>query len=66
MHPQLIIDNDVWQPAVINIMRAITTPTLLQSIPDDMAALLTLLNAMPGTVPTLPTVPTMPPVKTAA
>ena len=57
MQPQLIIDNDASQPIVINILRGITASTLLQPLPEIMTALLTILNATPGTVPTLPTIP---------
>ena len=57
MRPQLIIDNDTQQSATINIMRAITAPTLLEQLPLDVLGLLSRLHEVPASTPTLPTVP---------
>ena len=57
MRPQLIIDNDTYQSATINIMRAITAPTLLEQLPLDVLVLLSQLHDVPASTPTLPTVP---------
>ena len=56
MRPQLIIDNDPQQSTTINIMRAITAPTLLEQLPLEILVLLSKLGEFPASTPTLPTI----------